>query len=56
MNEAHMYGPKPVYLQLDNAMEFRISKTKEIEDLFISGVSERKKIIRLPNECITRPK
>ena len=28
------------FLQLDNALEFRLSKIKEIEDLFVPEISE----------------
>ena len=36
MNEAHAYSTKNIYPQLDNTLNFRICKIKEIKDSFSS--------------------
>ena len=36
MNEAHGYATKQIYPQLDNVLQFRLSRIKEIEDFFIA--------------------
>ena len=37
-----MYGTKQIYPQLDNALLFKLSRIKEIEDFFIAEANERK--------------
>ena len=44
MNEPHVYATKQIYLQLDNPLQFRLSKIKEIEDSFIAENSDREKM------------
>ena len=34
MNEAHVYHTKQNYPQLDNALQFRLTRIKVIEDFF----------------------
>lgn len=41
MNEPQVYGVKQTYPQLDNALLFRLSRTKEIEDFFIVEINDR---------------
>lgn len=48
MNEAHLYGAKQIYPKLDNALQFRLSGIKEIEDFFIAEISEGKNMSIVP--------
>lgn len=42
MNEAHLYGAKQIYPKFDNALQFRLSGIKEIEDFLIAEIIEGK--------------
>ena len=44
MNKPHVYDSENIYLQLDNAMQFRLSRIKEIEHFFIAEINDREKI------------
>lgn len=52
MNKLHMYGTKQVYLQLDNALQFRVNWIKKIEDVFIAEINDRKKMNKAINKHI----
>ena len=51
-NEPHLCDTKHVYLQLDNTLQFRISRTNEI-DFFIAEISDREKICKTLNKYTT---
>lgn len=43
MNQPHVRDTKQTYLQLDNALQFRLSRIKETEDFFIAEINDREK-------------
>ena len=45
--------PKRIFLQLNNLLRFRLSRVKEIENFFIAGISDRKKVSRTLSKYIT---
>ena len=52
MDEPHVYDTKQIYLQLENALQFRLCKIKEIEDFFIVKVNDREKMRKILNKYI----
>ena len=52
MDEPHVYDTKQIYLPLENALQFRLCKIKEIEDFFIVKVNDREKMRKILNKYI----
>ena len=52
MNEIHVYDTKQINLQLENALQFRDSRIKEIEDFFIAEISDGEKITKKFNKYL----
>ena len=42
MNEPHVRGTRQIYLQLDNAPQFRLSRIREIDDFLITEINDSK--------------
>ena len=42
MNEPHVRGTRQTYLQLDNALQFRLSRIRETEDFLITEINDSK--------------
>ena len=53
MNEPHVFTTKEIYLQLDNPLQFRLCRIKEIEDSFIAKISGREKMSKTLYKYIT---
>ena len=51
----HMCGVQFFFLQLDNTLEFRLSKIKEIEDFFIAEISDKEKMSKTLNKYKKQP-
>ena len=43
MNERYVYDTKQIYPRLDDVLQFRLSRIKEIEDFFIAEIDGREK-------------
>ena len=41
MNEPYVYETKQDYLELDNALQFRLNRVKKIKEFFIAEISGR---------------
>ena len=41
MNKSHVHDATQVYIQLDNALQFKLIRIKEVEDFFIAEKSDR---------------
>ena len=48
----HLCRVKSFFLQLDNALEFRLSKIKETEDFFVTEISDKEKMSQTLNKYI----
>ena len=44
MNEPHVHEEKQIYLQLDNALQFRLSRIKEIKHFYNAEITKHKHI------------
>ena len=53
MNEPHVFATKEIYLQLDNPLQFRLCRIKEIEDSFIAKINDREKTSKTLYKYIT---
>ena len=53
MNKVQVHCTKQLYPQLDNALQFRLSKINEVEDFFIAEIEQRKKMSDVLNKYIT---
>ena len=53
MSEAHIWDTKKLFLQLDDPLQFRLSRIKEIEDFLIAETNDREKMNKTLNKCIT---
>ena len=43
MNKVQVHRTKQLYPQLENALQFRLSRINEVEDFFIAEIEQRKK-------------
>ena len=52
-DESLVYDTKRIYLQLENALQFRLCRITEIEDFFIVEVNNREKMRNILSQSIT---
>ena len=52
-NGLHACDIKNVFLQLDNSLQFRLSRIRVIEYIFITEISDIEKMCKTLNKCIT---
>ena len=52
MNEPHVHEEKQIYLQLDNALQFRLSRIKEIKHFYNVEIHDREKMSKTLNKHI----
>ena len=53
MHEPHLYDTKQIYLQLDNAMQFRLCTIEEIKDSCNAETNNQGKMSKTLNKCST---
>lgn len=53
MNKVQVHRTKQLYPQLENALQFRLSRINEVEDFFIAEIEQRKKMSDVLNKYIT---
>ena len=51
MNKPHIHGEKQIYSRPDNALQFRLSRIKDI-NFFIAEISDREQMSRTLNKYI----
>ena len=42
MNDPHAYDTKKMFLQLDNSLQFGLSRIKKIQDFFTAEISQKR--------------
>ena len=47
MNETHVHGTKQLYPKLDNTLQFKLNRIREIKEFFNSEVNEREKMSKI---------
>ena len=53
MSEAHGFDMKEIFHQLDNPLQFRLSRIKETKKCFIPETSDREEMRKTLNKYIT---